>query len=539
MTIISIGNVYVLTAIQSNSSRSYQEEEIFDLKTYINTYETELNFLNEEYKSQLSLIQNMTNSNDEYDAEQITNYLSEIESVLNNSETNLKLLLENYDKLTNDFEKDLEESRIALKGYQEEMLNRKKIGITEVNKLMSNFLNKNKTRDSLGKIIEILNKENTNNRMEGKETNSNSFLRKEKSEQFTRLRIYYSYRLEEILNNFSDSEVLGVDLMRAMLASLYSSLPPIFCWVDDTNLGTFDILKMGEKNSKRLANIFYELEEDNFYTKGGIILETCPPDQTDCSFFCSTSDCNSPKNFNFKKIKTQDFEINGTCQFQYRKKGTLCYPVCEKIKMVTCDTGICAATKLDCKKKIPKIVGEDIEAFVDFLGHIYSLSPIKKFGWANPTSLEKDLNILNKFKFENSQRQSSIYVIMRKYFNSLFIKKLRKTSQRLLKIDVSNENYDNHLFKTETALISALDYHIGKITDSGFVKYNFKNESLNSCRPFAFYSDKFIFGLRNTDACKFLFMKLLKEMEPYMFIGFASSFAKPICPFSNIKTSLK
>ncbi len=490
------------------------------------------------YKTKLELF----SKNDTFKANILLGTLRHKQVILKKSNETLKSLSENFDNLTSDYEKDIIESKEALKGYQEEIMKRKENGVDEVNKLMSNFLFKNKTKKSLEKIIGILNRNSTNKRIQTQET---SFLKSEKTDQFNRLRIQSSYRFDEIINNLSPVTATGVDFIRAMIAGLYSALPPTYCWVDDTNLGTFDVGGIFFNGEKRLANIFHDFRDhdSNQYILGGLIFDKCPSQFTDCVFFCSSTDCNSPKNFVNRNIVKQNFFINHSCARQYKKKGTLCYPVCEKINMVTCETGICAASKERCNKQLPKITTEIIEAFVDFFGHIYSLRADREFGWANPKSLENDLSVFNKYKTENKIRHNEISATIKNFERKIFIGKIRNQIRKFLKIDRRSTGYKNY-----SEMVSDLMIQFERIFDQhhtyeGFKKNSLSDGGLNECHPNNFgiltrtkLEREKKFYKRNR--CSFSLSTLLAKIEPYMFIGYAAGFVKPICPFTSIKNPL-
>jgi hypothetical protein len=182
----------------------------------------------------------------------------------------------------------------------------------------------------------------------------------------------------------------GDDLIRILLATFLTSVPPTYCWVDDEILGNFDYKISNYRKLKRMANVLFSIEDiDNFEPRMGLNFEKCPSGYKDCLIWCSKSNCETPSDFQDREIRQQYIRLAQNCNDGFIKKDTFCYPKCEEIGMVTCEEGICASSLNACKLKRPIFTYELIESYVDFLGHIYSLKSNTFFGWSDPSSFER------------------------------------------------------------------------------------------------------------------------------------------------------
>jgi hypothetical protein len=200
--------------------------------------------------------------------------------------------------------------------------------------------------------------------------------------QYSRIRIWSSFRLDEIVNNIYIDEAQGEDVIRAALISMMSAVPAHFCWVHDSRLGLPDVVC--PSNMKRIGSICYEECEEGQTRLGGLCLSKCAYSYMDCNFFCSKSNCENPQDFVLKKYKKTEFLMNPACPKGYKKKDNLCYPVCEEVGLHTCSDRTCSVKKSYCKRGSPILETGILKAFIEFLGHIYTIKSGKKFGWSNP-----------------------------------------------------------------------------------------------------------------------------------------------------------
>jgi hypothetical protein len=297
---------------------------------------------------------------------------------LNISKKRLERIREFYYNLTLDIENDISKNKNLFNRYQTVMQDRKERGISEMNKLFKNFYNPSKIKSILQDIIIILDKKDE---VKDSKRKLNTLLKTEKNKQFTRIRIWSSFRLEEKLNKTYNRDANRLELIKGMIAGFYSSLPSSYCWVHESNLGTFDISFPDSGELKKITTLVYNTTTSYEKTeKAGFFIEHCESGLEDCSFFCSSSDCNSPENFSLRKFELINFVLDHPCRAKFIKNGTLCYPSCEKIGMVTCEVGICSFSQDGCDLKQASMSKEMVESFVDFLGHIYSLKFQTPFG---------------------------------------------------------------------------------------------------------------------------------------------------------------
>jgi hypothetical protein len=534
--------VHIVHVVQTFSSRQDQnftsalDEDELDLKAYVKNYKMELKEIEEQYNKYKELVKKSK-------IDELIDDLEDKRDSIKSSKDELKRIIEYSNSLSSDYENDKLKNNEVFRAYREEMKSRKYNGVSEMNKLLSNFLYPDKTKQSLESIISLLGQDDTDivKKNKTKSRTSNSFLKNEKNQQFNKMRIWSSFRLEEVFDKLKIVEAKNVNLIKAMLAGFYSSVPSSYCWVHETNLGTFD-MKIPE-NYKKIATLVYnstisfDAEE-----KAGLFIENCKPDETDCTFFCSSSDCESPEDFSSRKFKNINYLTNYACHPNFIKKGKLCYPNCEKIGMVSCDSGTCSTSKEGCDLKLPSINKEIVESFVDFLGHIYSLKLWTRFGWSNPESLKMDLKVLKKYDEENSKRYSAMdEVINNRRFFKYFYENFKENTFKFFKVELERENYNN-LFDSLVVFFKwLLSDKLTFYNDKDYIK-NLTYCDLKHFRKLVpenngtlSREDKLLYETQNK--CRSAFGSLLKNLKPYMSLGLVSGFVKPLCPFALVDES--
>jgi hypothetical protein len=365
--------------------------------------------------------------------------------------------------------------------------------------------------------------------------------------QFDRMRIWSSFRIDEIINNIEEKSAKGVDLVRAMIAATIASIPTSYCWVNDKQLGTFDFENLIPKN-KKLANVILtqNWDEEIFEYRGGMSIQKCKPGQEDCTFFCSNSDCDNLENFETRETKLQFIEFPERCTRGYVKKGLMCHPKCEGLGMIECEQGICGRSKKSCQLKRPTATKELVESYVEFLGHIYSLKSNSTFGWSDPESFKKYKQLVNdKFLNENNEWQYDVSVALAS--NSLaienFIYNFIKKTFSFFQTDENNMPYRALIRIIYSRFVNfvAVSY-TPKIqkrhTDEIFVG------NLDDCdiENWVGVEAKHLHMIDiNIDENKKTKLKncintvdsLLNRLAPFMLFGYANGFAKPLCPLIN------
>jgi hypothetical protein len=145
-----------LGLMNEQKSKTLIEEEISDYKEYINQYKKDIDTVLASYNTQMKMF-------DEYSKQNFTKAI-ELKSRLmifhtyemEMSNSTYLELLSNFQNVTRDYEKNINLSKDALKGYDQEMKMRKKMGISDLDRLLNNFFNVNKTKQSLKSLQKIL-----------------------------------------------------------------------------------------------------------------------------------------------------------------------------------------------------------------------------------------------------------------------------------------------------------------------------------------------------------------------------------------------
>jgi hypothetical protein len=311
--------------------------------------------------------------------------------------------------------------------------------------------------------------------------------------------------------------------------------------VHESNLGTFQISVPDSKEIKKITNLVYNTTS-NFEAeeKGGLLIEKCRPGDEDCTFFCSTTNCESPQDFYTRRFENINYVTDHPCKPNYDKKGNLCYPVCEKIGMVTCEVGICSFSKEGCDLKQPEMSEKLVESFVDFLGHIFSLKTGSPFGWSNPESLKIDLKVFEKYEDINSKRLAAFKPIIKNYrYFRFFYENFRSNTFNIFKVSPDKENYSNFFDNNFRVFKFLFTDQIDNYNPESYLN------NLSSC-DLKFW-DKVLLNNNSTDLtpnelrkkqiqknCFTGLGSLLKNLKPYMLLGFASDFTKPLCPFAQL-----
>jgi hypothetical protein len=511
------------------------DDEIYDLKTLVENYELELNDMDSKFKSYKFFLNKQS-----LDYNNLVLDLNDKFTILDSSKKQYKRIYDFYLNITSDYEKDKIANKEVFEKYQQVLDSRKERGVSEINKLLNNFLSPNKTKETLTKIISILDRNEIKATKKENKLRKSTFLKTEKNAQFSSMRIWSSFRLEEKIKKSFEKDLNRIEIIRGIIAGFYASIPSSYCWVHESNLGTFDISIPDSTNLKKITTLVYntttsfEAEE-----KAGLFIEKCKPGDQDCTFFCSSSDCESIQDFYTRKFENIKYLNNNPCHPNFEKKGYLCYPICEKIGMITCEVGICSFSTEGCKFKQADMNIEMIESFVDFLGHIYSLKIFSPFGWTNPDSLELDLKVFKKYDKINSKRLSILKTLIKnpKYYN-YFYENLKKNTNNFIKFEDKDKfsnffEYNSELFKslfTDTLNRFPNNLYLNKLgsCDLKFFDELLVNKDIE-------LSSKDLESKEAQIDCFRGFGSFLKNLEPYMLLGYASDLVKPLCPFALLE----
>ncbi len=340
-----------------------------------------------------------------------------------------------------------------------------------------------------------------------------------------------------------DKTATGDDFIRILLATYLTSIPPTYCWVDDTNLGTFEYkLSYSSIKQSRVANVIFHFDdEENSDSRMGLEFEKCTPGYKDCLIWCSKSNCETPGDFENRRIISQRISYAEDCNDGYVKKDSFCYPKCELIGMVTCEEGVCASSENACKLKRPSFTYELIESYVDFLGHIYSLKSNTTFGWSDPESFDSYKSLLvEKYYNQDKDRLREIANIVSRNGTNI-IEMMYKKSLQFLKSGKDNPAYQA-FFQTISNNIkySLFNTNIEDISREIF----FNIENLGNCVLENWTNDDGTVlqwwtphekkDPKKTD-CNNAVYRLIVKLKPYLLIGFVNGITKPLCPFISIK----
>jgi hypothetical protein len=543
-----------LSQEESNVTYTIDDSEIEDFQEIINN----LIFEQGTFESTISSYKDMLSNFSVKDVKNLKNLKDGVKSIEDDF-LRAKNQVEKLSQYILDITKELNISRTEdVKGFEnfnKIMRLRRKNGLSTVNKLLKNFLfindtqknlqelqkifaNLNSTvinetatekkskkpKDSSKKPKEIGNK--TNKRIKNIRANIDTSLRTDiQVQQYNRLRLHSSFRLDEIINNINIEDAKGEDVIRSAMVSLMSNIPPAFCWVHDKKLALTQAQCEG-KFQRKGSICMDECEEDQMEI-GGLCLSKCPPDQTDCDLFCSKSDCNSPQDFSPKYSSNIEINFSPKCPDGYTRKGNLCYPVCEEIGMVSCGDRTCALSKNICTIKSPDVPKNVVEAFVNYLGHIYSVQSNKNFGWSDPESLTESLSIMESFRKGNTDALQEMAKI--------FIKMISGTMRKLFaQVNKNVEKQANSFFKTKDNTPLSLMFKWADFSDM-FMKFYVNLDGLEKKKPNQDKQDGLNFDvceMKNFKrSCFVRFQKFINRAVPVYLLGLLSRFVKPLCPF--------
>jgi hypothetical protein len=453
------------------------------------------------------------------------------------------------------------EDKIGFREYRKLTQERNKNGVNLVNQLMRQFLFTDKTKKTMKRIEKVFSKlpdtlpketglskimnsssnsknlgcaisktiggdlESGINKAKSIKWRKKKFRVESEATQFTKLRIQSSYRLDEIVNNIYIDEAQGEDVIRAALISMMSAVPAHYCWVHDSRLGLPDVVC--PSNMKRIGSICYEQCDEGQTRLAGLCLSNCPNSYMDCNFFCSKSNCENPKDFVLKKYKKTEFLMNPSCPKGYRKKDNLCYPVCEDVGLHTCSDRTCSVNKNYCKRGQPILETGVLKAFIEFLGHIYTIKSEKEFGWTNPEGLERAKKIMGLKYYWNLREIKRIL--------SQAVRISLKGDSKLRKIFEKNvEKIGSSFFKTKDNKPLTLLF---KWADFTKIMGNYLQNMLS----------RFFKGLgsssnkgENWEVCKMTnfstkcfenFQRFIVNLTPYYIYDIIGYISKPICVF--------
>jgi hypothetical protein len=452
------------------------------------------------------------------------------------------------------------EDKLGFREYRKHSKERRKNGVNLVNQLMRQFLFTEKTKMTMKRIEKLFSKlphilpkqtglskimnsniaknlkeglsktvgphlEGAINKVKSMKWRKKKFRVESEASQFSKMRIWSSFRLDEIVNHIYIDEAQGEDVIRAAMISMMSAVPAHYCWVHDSRLALPDVVC--PSNMKRIGSICYEQCDDGQTRLAGLCLSKCANSYMDCNFFCSKSNCENPQDFVLKKYKKTEFLMNPSCPKGYKKNGNLCYPVCEEIGYVTCSDRTCALNKNYCKDGKSILETGVLKAFIEFLGHIYTVKSDKKFGWSNPEGLERAKDIMG----------------LKYSWNLTEIKRIVSQAVRIsLNGDsVSRKNYEKNVEKIGSSFFKTKDNKpltlIFKWADFTKIVGEFLNK----------WASRFIKGqgsssndAENWEVCKMTnfstkcfenFQRFIVNMTPYYIYDVIGYISKPICAF--------
>jgi hypothetical protein len=145
-----------LGLMNQQKSKTLIEEEISDYKEYINQYKKDIDTVLSSYNTQMKMFDEYSNQNFTKAIELKSRLMLFHNYYVEMSNSTYLELLSNFQNVTIDYEKNINSSKDALKGYHQEMKMRKEMGIFDVNRLLNNFFNVNKTKQSLKSLQKIL-----------------------------------------------------------------------------------------------------------------------------------------------------------------------------------------------------------------------------------------------------------------------------------------------------------------------------------------------------------------------------------------------
>jgi hypothetical protein len=547
------------------------------LDEMIKKMKTEQDFLKRSFDYYSKIMDSQEKSTE--DNSTLANYFKIIKSEFNKAEIMIRELSVYINNVNFQLSNGKKEDKIGFESYKKFSKERKKNGVNLINQLMRQFLFTNETKKTLKKMERLFSKlpdvypkrtklsefvqnfpkikqeindkikkgsailQNVNvvlknpkktiqdgmskvfNTIKSFKWRKKKFRVESEASQYSRMRIWSSFRIDEIVNNINFDEAQGEDVVRAAIISMMSGIPSHFCWVHDRKLGIPDVVC--PNNMKRKGSICYEECEDGQINIGGFCFTSCPDSYIDCNMFCSKSNCENPKDFILKHFKKIQYLINPSCPKGYKKKGHLCYPVCEEIGLHTCSDRTCAINKQTCQNGMPILETGVIKAFVSYLGHIYSIRSGKKFGWTDPEGLERAIEIMG----------------LRYDWNILEMRKILDLASKLA--------YNEHskLRKTLEKNIEKIGSSFFKTKDNTPIKLLFKWSDFS--KVYGEYINEFISTLlrkknsnknngENWNVCKLTsfsqeclkrFSRLLVISTPYYLVDIIGYISKPICHF--------
>jgi hypothetical protein len=127
---------------------------------------------------------------------------------------------------------------------------------------------------------------------------------------------------------------------------------------------------------------------------------------------------------------------------------------------------------------------------------------------------------------------------------SEFMERIKIQTKKLLKIDSLSPSYKNFSKMIDSLSVQLIELFMYNLFPQSPNNSNFNIGMLSYCHPNNFSSkvnmtpDEIKRHNMRGNLCGNSFSLLLGNMQPYMFIGYAVGFVKPICNFPSLKKIL-
>jgi hypothetical protein len=428
----------------------------------------------------------------------------------------LKDLSNFKNKVSSDLEKIYNKVRVSEEELSKVNKIRNSKGYALISKLLNNLQNPNIVKKAAEDLFKIV---RPNNRID---------YTKKSLRQFSRFRMWSSYRIEEILEDLKKDNLKGENLTKACISSFLRNAPMANCWKQEFYNPiikeykcppNYDYVSFGLCIKK--CHIFST-------QKGLLCLKSCPWFHQDCGLFCSKTSCENKQDYIAKENYVVDlidsYSINLNCPLESYKESSLCIKDCSAYGMVNCDIGKCAFKKQYCDNKPRSFEDSFVDSFGNYIGFLFSIQTGKPFGWSDKNSFKStivSLKVGYLNYFENLLKDN-INVILD------FVKspQSKNLSAAISQDSLAGLNLNDEELKKKTVGICK------SITDELFDIIR----KLPNSNPFGWNNDELLqdysvcdSGSKKYKECSDTVIQLVKRLGPLYLLGISSQFNKPEC----------
>jgi hypothetical protein len=502
--------LFLLTVNICLVTRDLPNEFSIIIETIDNYISNNLN-TNQDYGKQIEEISKVISVSSKNDK----NYIN-LKISIDKISSTLKDLSNFKNKVKSDLEKIYNKVRVSEEELSKVNMIRNSKGYALISKLLNNLQNPNIVKKAAEDLFEIV---RPNNRKDDTIKNLRQI--------YSKMRIWSSFRIEEILEDLKRDNLKGENFTKACISSFLRNAPMANCWKQEFYNPII-------KDYRCPTNYDYDSfglcikKCDIFSTQKGLLcLKSCPWFHQDCGLFCSKTTCENKQDYIAKENYVVDvidsYSKNVNCPIESYKESSICIKDCSAYGMVNCDIGKCAHKKQYCDNKPRSFENSFVDSFGNYIGFLFSIQAGKPFGWSDKNSFKStiiSLQIGYLNYFENLLKDN-INVILD------FVKspQSKNLSAAISQDSIAGLNLNDDELKKKTignckSITGELFDIIRKLPNSNPFRWNDELvQDYSVCDS----------GSKQYKECSDTVIQLVKRLGPLYLLGISSQFIKPEC----------